>query len=176
MGVGVVNMNMLQLLRKMRWLSVRRRLELYPPFFFMRAKVLSMSDDMREITIKLPLNALSKNAGDAMFGGYIASLADPIAALACVRRFPGYSVWTRAMQVDFLREGKTDLQLRFIFDEAVHQQIKQDLADKGRSNPSFEYGFYLADGSLCAKVVNTVAIRPKGYSKRRDKAVEVKTE
>jgi len=158
------------MLKKMQFLSFRKRLEYYPPFFFMRVKVLSMTDDMGDVTIKLPLNALSRNMGNSMFGGYIASLADPIPALACAIRFPGFSVWTRAMHVDFLREGSTDLQLRFTFDEALHQQIKQDLADKGRSTPCFEYGFYLADGSLCAKISNTVAIRPKGYTQPGDKA------
>ncbi|NOZ52481.1 MAG: PaaI family thioesterase [Gammaproteobacteria bacterium] len=162
-------MNVLQLLRKMHFIPFRKRLEYYPPFFFMRVKVLSMSDDMGVIVIKLPLTMLSKNAGDTMFGGYMAALADPIAALACAQRFPGYSVWTRAMHIDFLRQGKTDLQLRFTFDHALHQQITQELADKGRCTPSFEYGFYLEDGSLCASVLNTVAIRPSGYGQSSNK-------
>ncbi len=98
-----------------------------------------------------------------MFGGAIASLADPIAALACNRVFPGHQVWTRAMQVDFMREGRTDLILQFDFDQQVEREINEALGARGRATPSFEYGFYDTAGHLCVKVVNTVAIRPRDY-------------
>ena len=80
-------------------------LELYPPFMPMRIKVLEISDHWRNVRILLPLNARSRNPGGVMFGGYQAALADPIAALACARVFPGYSVWTRAMAISFDHGG-----------------------------------------------------------------------
>jgi acyl-coenzyme A thioesterase PaaI-like protein len=156
-------MNVLTLLRNMRFLSPRQRLEWFPPFFLMRVKVLEMSDDWQIVRLRLPLNAFSRNMSDSMFGGYQASLADPIAALACARRFPGHEVWTRAMQIDFVAEGSSDLELRFEFDPALDQKIRDDLAIRGRSTPKFEYSFYRQDGVLCSRISNTVAIRPKGY-------------
>ena len=100
-----------------------------------------------------------------MFGGYQAALADPIAALACARVFPGYSVWTRGLTIDFELGGSTDLELRFEFSESQEADIRATLAREGRATPSFEYGFHLADGRRCTRIVNTVAIRPRGYSK-----------
>jgi hypothetical protein len=100
-----------------------------------------------------------------MFGGFQACLADPIAALACSRVFPGYSVWTRAMSVDFQKGGSTDLELRFQMDPIQEAAIAEELRQKGRATPTFEYGYYLTDGSLCTLIKNTVAIRPKGYRK-----------
>src|SRR5688572_31404392 len=82
-------------------LSDARLLEMYPPFVPMRIKVVEIADGWRSVRIKLPLNAMSRNPGGVMFGGYQAALADPIAALASARVFPGYSVWTRAMNVSF---------------------------------------------------------------------------
>ena len=96
-------MNVLRLISRLSFLSAKRRIEWYPPFFFMRVKVIELQKDWSRVRIRLPLNGVSKNMGDAMFGGYQASLADPVAALACVKRFPGYSVWTRAMSIDFVR-------------------------------------------------------------------------
>ena len=156
-------MNALRMLRKLSFLSGRRRLEWYPPFLFMGVKVIEMQDDWSFVRIRLPLNARSKNMGDSMFGGYQASLADPIAALACVKRFPDYSIWTRAMTIDFVREGNSDLELRFEFDEKLYQEIKGELQQKGRSTPMFEYALYRDDGKICSKIKNTVAIRPKNY-------------
>ena len=98
-----------------------------------------------------------------MFGGAIAALADPIAALACARVFDGCAVWTRAMAVDFRREGRSDLELRFDFDPTLESEIRGELQRRGRATPTFEYGFYDSQDRLCALVRNTVAIRPAGY-------------
>lgn len=163
-------MNIVRLLRRFGLLSEARRLELYPAFWLMRIKVLELGDGWRRIRIRLPLNMLSRNLSGNMFGGSQASLADPIAALACARVFPGYAVWTRALRLDFLHEGTTDLELRFEFDRSDEARICAELNDRGRSTPTFEYGYHLADGTLCTRVYCTVAIRPKGYKKAKDPA------
>lgn len=157
-------MSVLRLLRALPFLSARRRLEWFPAFFLMRVKVLELADDWQTARLRLPLNAFSRNMGNSMFGGYQASLADPIAALACAQRFPGHEIWTRAMSIDFVAQGTSDLELRFVFDPALDRQIREELASRGRSTPQFEYGFYRQDGVLCTRVKNTVAIRPKGYT------------
>ena len=156
-------MNILKMLRRLPFLSVRQRLEWYPPFWLMRVRVLEVTDDWQTIRLRLPLTAASRNMGGSMFGGYQAALADPVAALACARRYPGYAVWTRAMSIDFIAEGNSDLELRFEFDPDLDAQICTELAEKGRSTPSFEYGFFRQDGVQCSRIINKVAIRPRGY-------------
>jgi acyl-coenzyme A thioesterase PaaI-like protein len=157
--------------RVMGWFARRRRfpdarlLEWYPPFWWMRIRVTEATPDWRRIRIRLPLNVISRNPGGVMFGGFQAALADPIAALACARVFPGYAVWTRAMEIRFDRGGSTDLELRFDFPPTLEEEIRAALATKGRATPTFEYGFHLADGTRCTTVRNVVAIRPKGYDR-----------
>jgi len=159
-----MKLNILRLMTKCSFLSERKRLEWYPPFWLMRIKVLSLSSDWRHITLRLPLNAFSRNMGDCMFGGYQTALADPIAALACNRVLNRqYNVWTRHQEVDFRHVGNSDLELRFDFNEDIEKQIHIDLNNKGRSTPTFEYGFYRADGVKCTHIKNTVAIRAADY-------------
>lgn len=98
-----------------------------------------------------------------MFGGFQACLADPIAAMACMKAFPGYSVWTRSLHVDFKYEGLTDLELHFAMLPDQEELIRQELNQKGRSTPEFVYGFYQTDGSLCTVIKARIAIRQKGY-------------
>jgi acyl-coenzyme A thioesterase PaaI-like protein len=160
-------MNLSRFIRRLTFLSDKKRLELFPPFWLMRIKVLEIADGGRVFRIRLPLNQFSRNMGGFMFGGYQASLADPIAAIACGRIFPGYSVWTRALTLDFLHEGRSDLELRFTFDAQQEAEIRQELAQRGRSTPQFEFGYYLADGTLCTRIHNTVAIRPQGYKRKK---------
>jgi len=138
-------------------------LEDFPPFQGMQIKVLVLDDEWNQIHILLPLNKKTSNPGGSMFGGCMASLADPVAALACAWHFQGYSVWTRNLNLDFLREGSTDLELRFEFNPTQKKEIAKELAQRGRSTPLFEYTYHLADGTVCARVQNRVAIRKKGY-------------
>ena len=145
-----------------QWFREATLLEWYPPFLWMRIKVVRLSVDWRQVHIQLPLNSISRNPGGVMFGGFQAALADPIPSLACVKLFPGYRVLTRAMTIEFEKAGTTDLEMRFEFPPETEALVRAELAANGRSTPEFAYGFYLRDGTLCTRIRNTVAIRPRG--------------
>lgn len=166
-------MRLLRFIAGLRFLSEPRKLEFYPPFFLMRIKVVEMRDQWRICRIRLPLNTLSRNPGGIMFGGWQTALADPIAALACARVFPGYSVWTRSMHIDFREAGSTDLELRFRMESEQEAAIAAELERTGRATPTFRYAFYRTDGLLCSEIHNTVAIRPKGYRRASPRAVDL---
>jgi acyl-coenzyme A thioesterase PaaI-like protein len=150
-------------IRRLPWVSPARRLAWYPPFHAMSVRVARLSDDWRHARLVLPLNRFNRNPGGGMFGGSIAALADPVAALACNRVFPGHQVWTRALALDFRREGRTDLELRFDFDPRQEQAIRETLERRGRDNPEFIFGIYDRHDRLCVRVRNRVAIRPADY-------------
>jgi acyl-coenzyme A thioesterase PaaI-like protein len=141
----------------------RRDLEWFPPWWTLNIRILENRDNWRHVRIRLPLGFFTRNLGGHMFGGAQANLADPVAAIACAHIFPDYAVWTRAQSIDFRAMGDGDLELRFDFDPVLEEKIREELRVRGRSTPTFEFGFYRADGVLCTHVTNTVAIRPKGY-------------
>ena len=143
--------------------SQKTRLEWFPPFSSLGVKVVELQDDWSKVRLKLPLSYRTRNPGGTMFGGAQAAVADPVAGLACARRFPAYIVWTKDFQIDFLRPGTTDLELRFEFDEALSQLIADELGQFNKSTQVFEYGFYLPDGAQCSQVKATIAIRPENY-------------
>ncbi len=156
-------LNALRFLRRARFLPARKRIEWYPPFRMMGVKVIALEEHWNQVRLRLPLTVFSRNLGDTMFGGYQAAIADPIAAIACAKQFPGYSVWTRSLSLEFEHPGDTDLELRFVFDPRVKERIRHDLQRRQRSTPEFEYGLYRRDGVRCTRVVCRVAIRPRGY-------------
>lgn len=163
-------MNLRRLIWNTALISDKKRIEWFPAFWLMRIKVLDLDPDWRHITIRLPHNWIATNRGGSLFGGFQACLADPIAAMACMKIFPGYAIWTRSLQLDFREQGLSDLELRFNISPATEQKIRADLASKGRSTPLFEYGYYQADGCLCTLIQTRVAIRPAGYKKAESNA------
>ena len=160
-------MNLKHIIWNARWLSEEQRIKWYPPFWLMRIRVLELSPCWRTVRIVLPQSWIATNSGGSLFGGFQACLADPIAAMSCMKVFPGYSIWIRSVSLDFKDEGLTDLELRFNLLPEQEAQIRWELENKGRSTPHFEYGFYLTDGSLCTTVKASVAIRPRGYKKAK---------
>jgi len=156
-------LNLRKLIWNARWLTDKQRIEWYPAFWLIRPKVLELSSCWRQVKILLPHSWVATNTGGSMFGGFQACLADPIAAMSCIKVFPGYSVWTRSLNIDFKYEGRTDLELRFVMSPEQEVQIREELQTKGRSTPSFEYGYYLEDGTLCTHITARIAIRAKGY-------------
>lgn len=131
-------------------------------------KVLELDEAWSSVRLRLPLNWLSANAAGNMFGGYQASLADPIPALACLKRFPGYRVATKHLELDFQRVGNSDLVLQFDFDPEQDAQIRAELDAHGRATPRFECYYLRADGQVCTRIRNSVAIRPDGYVGRHE--------
>jgi len=156
----------LNLLSKFSLLSERRRLELYPPYCLMRVKVLELAPSWNMVRIRLPLNWVSANAAGNMFGGYQASLADPIPALACLKKFPGYRVATKKLELDFIRIGNSSLILHF--DTQTEQDIRQTLESSGWATPCFTMTYVREEGKICTRIKNTVAIRPKGYLNKHE--------
>jgi uncharacterized protein (TIGR00369 family) len=145
--------------------AAARRLESFAPFRALKIQVLELHEAWQSVRILLPLNEANRNPGGTMFGGCIASLADPIPALACHRSFPEYAVWTSELHVDFRRPGTSDLELRFELPMASIESIGRELALRDRSTPMFEFGLYDREEKLVVWVKNRVAIRPQGFCK-----------
>jgi acyl-coenzyme A thioesterase PaaI-like protein len=148
-----------------RRLPAASRLEWYPPLRALRVRVVELSPDWRRVRIRLPLRE-NRNPGGSMFGGAMACVADPVAALSCARLFPGQAVWTRELALDFHREARTDMELRYAIEADHEQAIRDELARRGRATPTFAYGFFDLAGRECVSVRCRVAIRPAGYRPR----------
>lgn len=155
-----------------RRLPPARRLEWYPPLRALRVRVVELSPDWRRVRIRLPLRD-NRNPGGSMFGGAMACVADPVAALSCLWLFPGHAVWTRELTLDFHREARTDMELRYAIETEQELAIRDELTQRGRATPAFAYGFFDRAGRECVSVHCRVAIRPAGYQPREVAAADI---
>jgi acyl-coenzyme A thioesterase PaaI-like protein len=143
------------------FISDTKKLELYPPFLLMGLKVVRVSEDFRHLTVRLPLRWYGRNHHATMFGGFMASVADPLPALLCGKHFPHCEVWTKRMSITFLRPGRTDLELRVDITQEQIEKIQRELDETGSATPQFECFFWDEKNRRIARVKNIVAMKKR---------------
>lgn len=155
------NLSTVDVLTAADFLSDTKKLELYPPFLFMGVKVLKVTEDFRQLTVRLPLRWYGRNHHSTMFGGFMASLADPMPALLCSKLFPHCDTWTKRMSITFLRPGRTDLELRVEITPEQIAAIQKELDETGSATPQFEFFYWDEKNRRIARVKNIVAMKKR---------------
>jgi acyl-coenzyme A thioesterase PaaI-like protein len=91
---------------KVKWL--RLRFNWFPPFRRTGARVMSISEDLLEVRVRLPLDRRTRNPHGTIYGGALYSAVDPIHAVIISRKLgPGYTVWMKAATVHFKRPSRS---------------------------------------------------------------------
>jgi acyl-coenzyme A thioesterase PaaI-like protein len=95
------------------------------------AKVLRVSPDLSEITVKLPINWKNKNYVGTIFGGSMFSAVDPIPMVQLINLLgANYVVWDKSAEIQFKRPAHVDLFAHFLFKEEELAHIKKQVAQK----------------------------------------------
>ena len=135
---------------------------LFPAYLATGARVVSMSEDLREVNIKLPLNWQTKNYVGTIFGGSIYAAVDPVYAVMLMKNLgPEYVVWDKAAKIHFIEPGRETLYTRFVLDAEELAYIETML--DASSSLELEYLVDLADenGKVHASVEKTIHVSRK---------------
>jgi acyl-coenzyme A thioesterase PaaI-like protein len=82
----------------------------FPAFRATGARVIYISEDMRKLRIKLPLNLRTRNIYGTLFGGAMYAATDPLyAMLVRVALGAGYTVWDKAATIRYKKPGRSTL-------------------------------------------------------------------
>lgn len=152
-------MNVVRFLGLFKFLSDRRLLELYPPFFLMGVRIRDVHPQYRSMKAILPLRWYGKNFHGTMYGGFIASVSDPLAALLCLKIFRKVEVWTKKHEVEFLRPAKSELTFMVEVSEQDVQEIQTQLDKEGRATHEFSFPCVDRHGRVIAQIRNQVFLR-----------------
>lgn len=124
-----------------------------------------MSDDLREVSLKLPLNWRTRNYVGTIFGGSMYAAVDPVYMIMLMKNLgPEYVVWDKAAKIHFKKPGRETLYARFALDAEEIAYIETMLD----ASSCVELA-YLADltdesGEVHASVEKTFYIRRKDQS------------
>ncbi len=149
------------------WLR-RLRFNLFPAFRGTGARVVYISENLRTIRIKLPLNWRTRNIHGTLFGGAMYAATDPLyAILVKVGLGSGYIVWDKAGAIRYRKPGRTTLYAQCSISEAELEGLRARLETQPSVDLDYEIELADAAGVVHAIVMKTIYVaRKESYLRR----------
>src|SRR5437868_10886710 len=141
--------------RRMRWMF-----NFFPAYRGTGARITYISDDLREVRVKLPLSWRTRNYVGTIFGGSMYGAVDPMYMIMLIQLLGrDYVVWDKAATIRFRKPGKTTLYATFKIDGAELEAIRAAAA--GGEPIDRRYGGDLVDrdGVVHAEIEKVIYIR-----------------
>ena len=144
--------------RVFRW-----RFNLFPAYRGTGGRVTYVSDDYREIRVKIPLSWRTRNYVGTIYGGSMYGAIDPIYMLMLMKILgPQYTVWDKAAKVRFRKPGKGALYAAFHLSADEIGEIKE-LAETSKSlDRIYNVELKSKEGTVHAEIEKTLYIAKKG--------------
>jgi acyl-coenzyme A thioesterase PaaI-like protein len=148
--------------------SLRRWMNIWPPFLFSGIRIVSMSDDFREAIIELRDRKFNMNYVGVHFGGAIFAMTDPFHMLLTMNVLGrGYVVWDKAARIEYLKPGKGTLRAHFRIADDMLADVRANTQNEGdKYFPEWVVDVKSEEGETIARIVKTLYIR-KGEDKRK---------
>ncbi|WP_298517198.1 DUF4442 domain-containing protein [uncultured Kordia sp.] len=132
------------------------------------ARVIEISDDLKDVKIKVPLSYKNKNYVGAIFGGSMFSATDPIYMIQLVQILgEDYVVWDKSATINYKRPAKEHLYCKFSFTDEEIEAIKKQVAETHEM--TIEKTTYLTNikEQVFAEVIKTLYIAEKSFYKEK---------
>ena len=142
--------------------TLRRGLNLWPPFLFAGIHVTEISPDWKRIRVELRMRPWNRNYVKTHFGGSLFAMTDPfrmIPVLQCLGT--DYFVWDKAGEIEFVKPGRGVVQACFVLEDAVLEELRDAAAGGGKVLRWFENDIVDAGGEVVARTRKQLYVRRK---------------
>ncbi|MGB3414376.1 MAG: DUF4442 domain-containing protein [Microbacteriaceae bacterium] len=142
--------------------TLRRGMRFWPPFWGAGISVRELDDDFTKITVRLKRKMLNRNMFGTQFGGSIFMMTDPFYAIMISKQLgSGYRVWDQSAEIDFVKNGTTDLYATFEVSPELIAEFRKK-AEKGKKVLHwFESDIIDTKGEVIAHIRKQLYIREK---------------
>lgn len=145
--------------------TLRRLINLWPPFLFTGIRCRRLSEDYREAAVELRLRWYNRNYVGTHFGGSLFAMTDPWYMLLLLRRLgPDYRVWDRQAAIEFVSPGRGTVRAQFRLDDATLAEVIEKTTGGDKYLPEFTINVVDEAGDLVARIRKTVYVRRKPAS------------
>ncbi|MCG6166796.1 DUF4442 domain-containing protein [Leptospira sp. FAT2] len=142
----------------------------WPVYWRCGGRILLMTDDMREMKVKLPLNRKTKGLMGTHFGGSLYAFVDPIPLLMLKENLgDNYLLWDVQGSIQYLKATSNDVFAEFKILPEDLIRIREECDRKKKTFFKVEIPILEQSGELIAKTDKTIYIRRKpGLSLKRN--------
>ncbi|WP_420407384.1 DUF4442 domain-containing protein [Hoeflea sp.] len=149
--------------------TLRRGMNLWPPFLFAGIRITHIADDFRAVDVELRERFYNRNYVGCHFGGSLFAMTDPFWMMMVMRNLDrSYTVWDKSAAIEFLKPGRGTVTARFRLTDDMLEDIRANTADDGAKYlPSYQVEITDGDRDTVAKVTKTLHIRRKPDTRTR---------
>jgi len=149
---------------------LRFGLNFFPAYLGSGAKAIFVSDDWKEVHIKLPLNWRTKNYVGTVFGGSMYSAVDPIYMIQLIKLLgKNYIVWDKAANIKFLKPVKNTIYAKFLIEDSLLDKICERIIKESSFDIVMNVEYTDKSGKVYAIIEKTLFIAEKEYYKNKKK-------
>jgi acyl-coenzyme A thioesterase PaaI-like protein len=142
--------------------TLRRGMNLWPPFLFSGIHVASIADDWRSARVELRMRPWNRNYVGTHFGGSLFAMTDPFWMILVKERLGrGHYVWDQAGTIEFLKPGRGTVHACFELDDGTVETIRAATAGGAKYLHWFQTEVTDAEGDVIARVRKQVYARRK---------------
>ena len=135
-------------------------LSLYPPLWGTGIWVEHVSEDFREVVVKMASRFYNRNAFGAHFGGSLAAMTDPFPTLMLMRVLgPDYRIIDSETHIQFLAQARGRVKARFSIGDEMLAEIHAATAGGDKYTAVFPVEITDEEGAVVAKVDKGIYIR-----------------
>ena len=139
---------------------LRLLLNLWPPFLFSGIRVRHVSADFRHVRVRMGKHLLTSNYFGTQFGGTMFAMTDPFWTILVAQNLgPGYTVWDRQAEIEFLAPGRTAVTAEFTLEKAVLDELCAAAAGGQKVLRWFDTDILDRRGDVVARVRKQVYVR-----------------
>ena len=142
--------------------TLRRGLNLWPPFLFAGIHVTEISPDWKRIRVELRMRPWNRNYVKTHFGGSLFAMTDPFVMLLAMQRLGReFLVWDQAAEIVFLKAVREDVFVEFHMDDHTVADLRAAAASGDKVLRWFELDIRTASGERVAQVRKQLYVRRK---------------
>ena len=146
----------------------RFQFNFFPAYRRTGARICFISDDWKEVHIKLGLKWTTRNYVGSVFGGSIYGALDPIYMIQLINILGNkYVVWDKVATIKFIRPIKQEVFARFLISENLITEIKKGIELNKEMEIDLSVQFNDNNETTYAEVIKKLYIADKKYYKQK---------
>ncbi len=133
-------------------------------------RIITVSNDLRFVRIKLPLNYKTRNYVGTLYGGHMYSCVDGIYMVQLINLLGSeYVVWDKSATIAFRRPGKTTLFADFRITNQFLEHVICEITDKLERDFKLQVDLKDQEGQIYAEIEKVIYIAKKEFYEKKKK-------